>query len=86
MKLIKWIKDMLDADSSISSKRFCGVLGWIIVLFVLVWCTVTVTEAPTMVETAMYVIAGLLGIDKISDIFKSKNNKRNHDNFDEQIN
>ena len=72
-KVIKWFKDMLDAQSSISSKRFCGVLGWIVCMFVLVWCTVTVVEAPAMVETAMYVIAGLLGIDKISSIFKNKN-------------
>lgn len=73
MKLLKWFKDMLDSKSSISSKRFCGVLGWLTCMFVLVWSTVHISEAPKMVETVLYVIAGLLGIDKISSIFKSKN-------------
>lgn len=42
MKLIKWFKDMLDAKSSVSSKRFCGVLGWLVCVGVLIYCTVCV--------------------------------------------
>lgn len=79
MKLLQWFKDMIDADRSVSSKRFCGVLGWIICMFVLVWCTVTVTQAPVMVETVLYIIAGLLGIDKVSEMLKSRKSKNKKD-------
>lgn len=79
MKLLQWFKDMIDADRSVSSKRFCGVLGWIICMFVLVWCTVTVVQAPVMVETVLYIIAGLLGIDKVSEMLKSGKTKTKKD-------
>lgn len=79
MKLLQWFKDMIDADHSVSSKRFCGVLGWIICMFVLVWCTVTVVQAPAMVETVLYIIAGLLGIDKVSEMLKSGKSKNKKD-------
>lgn len=84
MKLLQWFKDMIDADRSVSSKRFCGVLGWIICMFVLVWCTVTLTQAPVMVETVLYIIAGLLGLDKISDMIGAKNDKKKKETDSEE--
>ncbi|MDD7755230.1 MAG: hypothetical protein PUJ51_12115 [Clostridiales bacterium] len=42
MKIVKWFKDMLDAKSSVSSKRFCGVLGWLVSIGVIIYCTIHV--------------------------------------------
>jgi uncharacterized membrane protein len=43
MKLLNWFKDMFDSESSVSSKRFCGVLGWIVSICVIIYCTITHT-------------------------------------------
>jgi uncharacterized membrane protein len=40
MKLIHWFKEMLDSESSVSSKRFCGVLGWLVSIAVVIYCTI----------------------------------------------
>ena len=66
MKIFKWFKDMLDAKSSVSSKRFCGVLGWVI------YCTLAVIQAPSIMEFFMLSVVGLLGVDSVTSIWKNK--------------
>lgn len=70
MKFTKWLKNMLDADSSVSSKRFCGVLGWLVCLGVLVYCTILTVEAPTITEFFLLSVVGLLGVDSVTGIWK----------------
>lgn len=71
MKIIKWFKDMLDAKSSVSSKRFCGVLGWLVSIGVIIYCTIHVIQAPTIMEFFLLSVVGLLGVDSITDIWKN---------------
>ena len=81
MKLIKWFKDMLDAKSSVSSKRFCGVLGWLVCVGVLIYCTVHVIQAPLITEFFLLSVVGLLGVDSVTGIWKNSKKKNRSDNI-----
>lgn len=80
MKLIKWFKDMLDAKSSVSSKRFCGVLGWLVCIGVLIYYTIHVIQAPLITEFFLLSVVGLLGVDSITSIWKNSKNKNRSNN------
>lgn len=80
MKLIKWFKDMLDAKSSVSSKRFCGVLGWLVCIGILIYCTIHVIQAPLITEFFLLSVVGLLGVDSVTSIWKNSKNKNRSNN------
>ena len=64
----EFLMKMFTAHSGLSSKRVCGFLGWIVCLFICVYCTVLVIEAPSVVEYLFICSASLLGIDSITGI------------------
>ena len=70
MQIVNFLKQLITAHTGISSKRVCGVVGFITVVGVLIYCTINVVQAPTMIEPFMYVICALLGIDSITGIWK----------------
>lgn len=71
MKKIKeYIKLMITSHSGISSKRVCGVLGFLIIMFVIIFCTVAETQAPLITETFIWAVCMLLGIDSVTGIWK----------------
>lgn len=70
MQIVNFLKQLITAHTGISSKRVCGVVGFITVIGVLIYCTINVVQAPTMIEPFMYVICALLGIDSITGIWK----------------
>lgn len=76
MKFITFIKGMVTSHSGISSKRVCGVLGWIVAIVVLLYCTVHVIQAPLMIDTFLVCCMALLGIDSITGIWKKFDNKQ----------
>lgn len=76
MKFITFIKGMVTSHSGISSKRVCGVLGWIVAIIVLLYCTVHVIQAPLMIDTFLVCCMALLGIDSITGIWKKFDNKQ----------
>ena len=61
---------LITAHTGISSKRVCGILGWLIGLITLVYCTINQIEAPQMIDTMFYCCMGLLGIDSVTGIFR----------------
>jgi len=78
--MLNSIKSILSAErGSLSSKRFCGIIGWITITAVLLICTIKGTQAPEMVNIVIYASTALLGVDSITDIWKdsSINNKSN---------
>ena len=81
-----FLRQMITSHSGISSKRVCGVIGFLTVIGILIYCTINVIQAPIMIEPFMYIICALLGIDSITGIFYNKNNgfkskqKRNKEN------
>lgn len=71
---IRNIKTIFLADSGgLSSKRICGVLGWIVCLGIAIYCTIAVIQAPIIIETILWCCMGLLGIDSITGIWKKFN-------------
>jgi len=71
-RIVNFFKAILAANGGISSKRFCGVLGWVIILGVYIYCTVTRIQAPDMTEELIFVSASLLGMGVFEDYFKNK--------------
>lgn len=70
MKFIEFIKQMVSSHTGVSSKRVCGVLGWIVCLGILIYCTINVIQAPLVIDTVLWCCMGLLGIDSITGIWK----------------
>ena len=58
------------SHSGVSSKRVCGIIGFAVIVFVLLYCTILEIQAPMMIETFIYAICLLLGIDSVTGIFK----------------
>ena len=78
MKKIKeFLKLMITAHSGISSKRVCGVLGFLVITFVIIFCTISNMQAPIILETFIWAVCMLLGIDSITGIFKKFNKNGN---------
>lgn len=50
-----------------SSKRVCGVIGWLVLMFCFVWCVVNGSPAPEFSVELVGGCVALLGVDKISE-------------------
>lgn len=71
MKKIKeFLKLIVTAHSGISSKRVCGILGFLVIIFVIIFCTISTIQAPVILETFIWAVCMLLGIDSVTGIFK----------------
>lgn len=68
-----FFKKIIMSHSGVSSKRICGVLGFLTILFVLIYCTLCGIQAPLMIDTFIYAICLLLGIDSVTGIWKRFN-------------
>ena len=68
----EFLRLMITSHSGISSKRVCGVIGFFIIIFVLIYCTMYSIQAPLMVEPFIYAVCLLLGIDSVTGIWKGK--------------
>jgi hypothetical protein len=73
-KIKEFLVKMVTSHSGISSKRVCGVIGFIVIVFVLIYCTINVVQAPAMIDTFIYAICILLGVDSVTGIFKNFTN------------
>ena len=68
----------LNQPNSISSKRICGVLGWLLCLGVLGYCTYKEIQAPVMIDTIAVTSAALLGVDSVVNIWKKPPDNNNY--------
>lgn len=68
----------LNQPNSISSKRICGVLGWLLCLGVLWYCTYKEIQAPVMIDTIIISSTALLGVDSITNIWKKPSDDNNY--------
>lgn len=50
-----------------SSKRVCGFLGWIVIMFCCIWCVIKGTDAPDFITELIIGCASLLGVDSIGN-------------------
>lgn len=84
MKFFTFLKVIVSSHSGISSKRFCGLIGWIVCLGIAIYCTVLCIQAPLIIDTILYCCMGLLGIDSITGIWKNNSNYGNNKNMDKE--
>ena len=63
---------IFESRSGVSSKRLCGFMGWLVCLFVCIYCTVCAIPAPQIVEILFICSTSLLGIDSITGIWKKE--------------
>lgn len=69
----KWFESLLSSKAgSVSSKRVCGIIGWIFSLCIAGYCTYTQKESPIITEYIIVASCALLGIDSISRTFNKK--------------
>lgn len=66
---------MFTAHSGLSSKRICGFIGWIICLFICLYCTILVIPAPEIIDVLFICSTSLLGIDSITGIWHKPKNQ-----------
>ena len=67
-----FIIKLIGSHTGISSKRVCGIMGWLLCLIILIYCSITNKQAPDMIDTVLYCCMGLLGIDSVTNIWKNK--------------
>ena len=80
MKASEYFQKIFMSRSGVSSKRIAGFLGWLVCLFVVIYCTVLCIQAPAIAEILFYCASGLLGIDAIMSPFRNRN-ERSKDNM-----
>lgn len=61
-------------EGSISSKRVCGVLGWIIIGGIEIYCVITGKPNPDSLPEFMFACCALLGVDSVTGIWKNRIN------------
>lgn len=67
---MNFIIKLLTSRSGLSSKRFCGIVGWIICLIVMCGCAIANQQAPEITDIIVITSATLLGVDSITNIWK----------------
>jgi len=67
-----WIQ-LFTGNKAISSKRVCGFTGWMLSLFICLWCTLSNVEAPQIVDMLFICSTSLLGVEAITSIFYKSN-------------
>ena len=73
MKIGEIIKSILSsATGSISSKRLCGIIGWLVCLGIGIYCTINIIQAPMLIDSILIGSAALLGVDSVTGIWKNK--------------
>lgn len=73
-KFISELKSIfVSTKGSLSSKRICGVFGWLVCLIVTIYCTYKGTQAPLIADSIILATVALLGVDSITGIWKKPN-------------
>lgn len=72
MKIKEYIEWLISRDSF--PKRLCGILGFLTIMFVIIWCTIMSVQAPLIIDTFIWAVSLLLGIDSIMTPFNKNKN------------
>lgn len=64
------LKSIFQANSGgLSSKRVCGVLGWLVCLVLFVWAFIANKQVPDFGDFVIIASSSMLGIDSLSNMF-----------------
>ena len=82
MTVKEFLKSIFLAKTgTISSKRICGVLGWLVCIGISIYCTIKVIQAPVVLNSIIIGSVALLGVDSIIRPFgKNKQNSEEDQN------
>lgn len=80
----KFFMNLLTADTGLSSKRFAGLLGWLVVIFIAIWCSIKVTQAPNITTEILWGSVALLSTDAVTKIWRKNDSKTNSENKEEE--
>lgn len=69
-------------SGGLSSKRVCGVLGWLVAMFCFVWCVIAGNPAPEFATELVIGCVSLLGVDSVTDAIGGLRNGRSRDTTD----
>ena len=75
MRFSEYFQKIFMSRSGVSSKRIAGFLGWLVCLFVVLYCTILCIQAPLIAEVLFYCSSGLLGIDAIMSPFRKRDER-----------
>ena len=68
--LLEFSKKTLSSnDGTPSSKRVCGVTGWLVIIGILIYSTYTSKPTPSSLEEFMWTSAALLGVETVASMF-----------------
>jgi hypothetical protein len=74
-----WVQ-LFTGNKSISSKRVCGFTGWMVSVFICLWCTFSNVEAPQIADMLFICSTSLLGVEAVTSIFnKSVGSEKKRD-------
>lgn len=86
MKFTEFWIQLFTGHRAISSKRVCGFVGWMVSVFICLWCTFTHVEAPQIADMLFICSTSLLGVEAITSVFhKSVKDNKNKDTDDSII-
>lgn len=77
MKPLEYFQRIFMSRSGVSSKRVCGVLGWLVCLIICLFCTLNGIQAPEIIDTLFICSTTLLGADSVVKIFNWRKNENN---------
>lgn len=63
----------------ISSKRVCGVIGWIVIMILIITSTIYGFQIPPLADSFLFCCMGLIGIESVTSIWRKNENKENPD-------
>ena len=71
MKKFKlYMKQIMNSCSNSSFKKKYGTIGFSVIMFVIIFCTITNTQAPVILETFIWAVCMLLCVDSITSVWK----------------
>ena len=73
-------------EGRFSSKRICGILGWIVLLFSYIYILITTQAEPEFTESLLWATVALLGVESITYAFKKGNRAEAQQNQKENEN
>ena len=77
-----FFRQLITSYSYTSSKRFCGIIGWIACLIITLFCTIKDIEAPQITEYLFICSTTLLGVSTVAGAFtRRKDNNINNQNL-----
>lgn len=66
-----FFKKLITAHSGISSKRFCGLIGFFVCIGIGIYAVISGQSVPEFLDYVLYASVMLLGVDSVTGIWKN---------------